>query len=156
MSIELLDFVCHPSHTDLHLITTRKRTLRRLYFYTCLSVILFTGGCVSRPHPRGRLGSLPGGCLGPHPGGGWGSGWGGVQAHNQGVSRPTPGGGCVQAHTWGGVSRLTPGRVQTQAHGGCIPACTEADTPPTPAYGCCCGRYASYWNAFLLNHPFTS
>ena len=39
--------------------------------------------------------------------------------------------GSLQAHTWVG-----------------IPACTEAD-PPTDGY--CCGRYASYWNAFLLH-----
>ena len=32
---------------------------------------------------------------------------------------------------------------------GCIPACIEADTPP-PGDGYCCGRYASYWNAFLF------
>ena len=37
-------------------------------------------------------------------------------------------------------------------HLGSIPACTEADTPtPSPSpHGYCCGRYASYWNAFLL------
>ena len=29
-----------------------------------------------------------------------------------------------------------------------IPACTEADPPGKDGY--CCGRYASYWNAFLL------
>ena len=26
----------------------------------------------------------------------------------------------------------------------------QADTPPPPADGYCCGRYASYWNAFFL------
>ena len=31
------------------IFTARKRSLRRLCFYTCLSVILFTGGCL--PHP---------------------------------------------------------------------------------------------------------
>ena len=39
----------------------------------------------------------------------------------------------------------------------CITACTEADTPrqnPPPADGYCCGRYASYWNAFLLIQVF--
>ena len=48
-----------------------------------------------------------------------------------------------------GLSRPTPRR------GVCIPACTEADTPQADGY--CCGRYASYWNAFLftvhLNQP---
>ena len=45
-------------------ITTCKRSLRRLCFYTCLSVILFTGGALSGgvvPGPGGYL--LPGGCL---------------------------------------------------------------------------------------------
>ena len=66
----------------------------------------------------------------------------------EGVSRPTPRGevdgsgrgGCLQAHTWGSLQAHTPG--------GCVPACTEADTPQADGY--CCGRYASYWNAFLF------
>ena len=90
-----------------------------------------------------------GGCLGSHLGGRFG----GLARR---VSRPTsrgrlgvwPGEG-VQAHTR---------EDQAQAHGGGIPACTETDTlhppPPTPAYGYCCGRYASYWNAFLFIHSF--
>ena len=120
-----------------------------------------------------------GGSPGLHPGGSWGvwPGWGspcphlgGLQAHTQGgklrglawgVSRPTPGGspgphpggspgpnpGGLQAHTWGGVSRLTPA-------GGCIPAYIEAD-PPLTADSYCCGRYASYWNAFLYSCSFS-
>ena len=39
--------------------------------------------------PGGRLGGLAGGCLGPNPEGGWGSGWG--------CPGPHPGG--VKAHT---------------------------------------------------------
>ena len=39
-----------------YIITARKRSLRRLCFYTCFLVILFTGGV---PGPRG--GSAPGG-----------------------------------------------------------------------------------------------
>ena len=102
-------------------ITARKRSLQRLCFYTCLSVILFTGGGGSPgPQPM-EGGGLLGGSPGPHPGGDWGSGQRGL--HTWGVSRP----------------RL----------GGWIPACTEADTP-LPADGYCCGHYASYWNAFLL------
>ena len=38
------------------------------------------------------------------------------------------------------------------APGGGIPACTEADPPGRDGY--CCGRYASYWNAFLYSHIF--
>ena len=90
---------------------------------------------ISSPTPRGEV---------------EGSGWGDLQAHTQGEvegscqggSRPTPRGkvegshqggspvphpgGVLQAHTWGGVSRPTP-------RGVCIPACTEADTPPPPS-----------------------
>ena len=92
------------------------------------------GGRSPGPLMGGEVeGSSWGGSPGPHPGG--------LQAHTQGVSRPTPGG--VQAHTQGGV------QAQAQAKRG-IQACTEADTQP-PADGCCCGRYASYWNAFLFN-----
>ena len=89
---------------------------------------------MSRPRPRGKVGGLArgvsrpkppgggvggwvlGGSSGPHPGGGWGSGQWGHQAHTWG--------GGSQAHTQGGPS---PGP------GGCIPACTEADTPPQMA-----------------------
>ena len=67
-----------------YLITVRKRSLRRLCFYPCLSVILFTGGLL--PGVPGPGGAGPGGCV--------------------------PGG--------------------------------------NPPDGYCCGRYASYWNAFLL------
>ena len=64
-----------------------------------------------------------------------------LQAHTHGGSWGGSGQGGLQAHTWGrGVSRPTPG--------GSIPACTEADPPNS--YGC--GRYASYWNAFLFLH----
>ena len=46
------------------------------------------------------------------------------------------GGRGVQAHTGGGGSQHA-----------------LRQTPP-PADGYCCGRYASYWNAFLLNQLF--
>ena len=73
-----------------------------------------------------------GGCLGPYPGGGWGSGWGGLQAHTRGVSRPRPKGSP------------DPGL------GGCVSQHALRQTPPPPADGYCGGRYASYWNAFLF------
>ena len=53
-------------HLNEHIITARKRSLRRLCFYTCLSVILFTGwGLPGQVHPRagtppGRYTPLPG------------------------------------------------------------------------------------------------
>ena len=101
-------------------ITARKRSEGYVFTGVCLST--GRGGELSRPRPRGRFGGLAGevGCLRPDPGrgGGRGSGW-------RGLSRPRPRGEVggfwlegVQAHTWGG-----PGPE------GCIPACTEADTP---------------------------
>ena len=109
-----------------------------------LSVILFTGGVVSQ-HALQQVS------------------WGGYPSMpcrwypsmpyrwypSMPCSRSPGGGGVLQVHTQGegglqvhrGVSRPTPG--------GCIPACTEADTPPKDGY--CRGRYASYWNAFLYH-----
>ena len=49
-----------------------------------------------------------------------------------------------------GVSRRRPGGCPGEGPGGCIPACTEANTPPADGY--CCGRYASCWNAFLFQN----
>ena len=51
-------------------------------------------------------------------------------------------------HPTGMLSRCVP---SCSRGGGCIPACTGADTPPPPD-GHCSGRYASYWNAFLWNY----
>ena len=53
----------------------------------------------------------------------------------------------VKAHTQGEVEGSGLGGLQVHTQEGGIPACTEADTPQD---GYCCGRYASYWNAFLL------
>ena len=51
--------------------------------------------------------------------------------------------------------------LSTGGWGICLSACwdttpreqtppTQEQTPPPPRYGHCCGRYASYWNAFLF------
>ena len=101
------------------IFTVRKRSLRRLCFYTCLSVILFTGVGVPRPNPGGRLKGL--------------ARWG-LHAYTQGgrlgvrgLSRPMPGGRGAQAHTGGGPAPH-PGSLDP-GPGGCIPACTEVDPP---------------------------
>ena len=87
---------------------------------------------ISRPTPRGKLRGLPrGGSPGPH--------LGGLHAHTQEVSRPTPG-GSPGPHL-GGVSRPTPRGVYPSMHWG---------RPPADGY--CRGQYASYWNAFLFNY----
>ena len=81
--------------------------------------------------------------------------------------RPGPGGVCFQE----GLSRPTPkGEVegnQVQAHtqggncGGSGPGPHPRgklrgiwSSPPPPPDGYCCGRYASYWNAFFFSCSF--
>ena len=82
-------------------------------------------------------------CLSFCPPGGGGAG---VSAP---VGSPDPHLGGLQAHPRGGLQTHTRGGVSRPTPGGCIPACTEAAPPP---YGYCCGRYTSYWNAFLFNY----
>ena len=137
-------------HSSLDVITARKRSLRRLCFYTCLSVhrgggwypsmpCRSPGGCVSQHAlqvSRGVYPSMPCRFRGPHP-------RGNLRGLARGVSRSTPREGLLQAHTWE-VSRRTPGGSpgphlggspgphpggSPGPHGGCIPACTEADPP---------------------------
>ena len=63
------------------IFTARKRSLRRLYFYTCLSVILFSGrggGSLASQHALGRGVGFPA-CAGNrdlHPRGDLHPGWG--------------------------------------------------------------------------------
>ena len=79
----------------------------------------------------------------------------------EGVSRSTPRGMDLQAHTQGEVegSGQVVSRPTARGRGlpgphlggwGCIPACTEAEPPPTDGY--CHRQYTSCWNAFLLDN----
>ena len=87
--------------------------LRRLCFYTCLPVILFTGGGSASVHV--------------------------------GIQPPVP---PLGADTPGTRHPLGPGTLPRTRH----PSGTRHH--PLPADGYCCGRYASYWNAFLFSHNF--
>ena len=94
-------------------------------------------------HPGGSLGDLARGISRPKP-------KGEVEGDlARGISRPKPkgevkgdlacgGGGGLQAHTWGDLQAHTRGN-----------ACSKGGVE-TPHDGYCCGRYASYSNAFLL------
>ena len=63
-------------------------------------------------------------------------------------SRGVPGsGGCLVPGGSGPGGCLLPGGVCSWGGVG-IPACTETEPPGRDDY--CCGRYASYWNAFLF------
>ena len=92
---------------QVSIFTVRKRSLRRLCFYTCLSFCSRGRGSPG-PYPKGRLRCLAGGVSRPIPRGEVeGFGRGGLQAHIQG------------------------GRLGASGWGVCIPACTEAE-PPSP------------------------
>ena len=111
-------------HSNSLFITTCKRSLRRLCFYTCLSVILFTWG-VPGQVPPGRYTPPdqvhPPGTRYPH------------RAGTPPGTRYTP---WDQVHPPG--TRYTP---------------LEPGTPSSSAYWeirATSGWYASYWNAFLF------
>ena len=129
-------------------VTARKRNLRRLCFYTCLSFCsqgrcgipaCIAGGIPACLAAGGWYPSIPCRFPGPHPGGKLrGLAWGGV-------SRPTP---------EGGVSRPTWGRSPGPHLGSGVFHHALRQTPPHDGY--CCGQLASYWNAFLLFLAFCS
>ena len=126
--------------------------MRRLCFYRCLSVILFTGrGWYPSMHcrwypsmpcsrsPEGGWGwysSMPCRFPGPHPGGGKMRGiWpGGSQGpHQGGKVRGIWPGGSPGPHPKGGLRGIWPGSLQAHTWGvsrptpgGSITACTEA------------------------------
>ena len=118
------------------IITVSKRSLRRLCFYTCLSVILFTGRVPGQVPPPG-LGTPPppGTRYTPHE------------------TRYTP--LLLGPGTPPPPDQVHPPRTRY------IPLPLEPGTPPTrpgtppPTSSACweiratSGRYASYWNAFL-------
>ena len=142
----LTTFIFLPSATKL----------RRLCFYTCVSVhrrgIARSRGCLGGSAPRGfcSLGvawsgrSASGGCL---------------------VQGDLLLGVCSQGCAWSqggpglGGARGVSGPGGVPGPGGVVSQHALTQTPP-PADGYCCGRYASYWNAFLLlfklfNTPFS-
>ena len=99
-------FICTKSERQRNngsaVITARKRSLRRLCFYTCLSVHRGAG--------------IPACLAGLQVG---------LQVHTQEWGSPDPQTGGVSEHAL-------------------------RQTPLPTADGYCCGRYASYWNAFLF------
>ena len=115
-------------------------------FYTCLSVILFTGGFLPQcmlgythpwadtplgRHPTGQtpLGRQPPLCrhlLGRHPPG------------------QTPSAQCMLGYTPLPSACWDTPPAQCMLRYTVPSACRDR-------HGYCCGRYASYWNAFLLN-----
>ena len=56
--------------------------------------------------------------------------------------------GCLVRGVPGPGGCLVGGSASAGWGGGWYPTCTEADPPGRDGY--CCGRYASYWNAFLF------
>ena len=89
---------------EFFLVTVRKRSLRRLCFYTCLSFC-----------SQGGSASVHAGIPPPH--------------------LPPPG------------TRHPPDQTPPEQ----TPPWDQTAPPSGSRDGYCCGRYASYWNAFLLN-----
>ena len=117
----------HKDIRSFHLcqfITTRKRSLGRLCFYTCLSLC-----------------SQGEGWIDPDPGGGWGSSWGCPGPHPRGVSRPTPGG--VRPMSRGSRSRGSRSRgVYPSMHWG---------RPPQQTATAACSMHPTGMHSCLLN-----
>ena len=110
-------------------VIARKRSLRRLCFYTCLSV-----------H---KWGSAAGGLL-----------LAGLLLGR--VTRPTPGRVCSQGvcSQWGSApTGSAPGGSQGPHLGGVSPDPHPGGVsrPTHPHYSYCCRQYASFWNAFLFS-----
>ena len=122
----------------------RPQTKFAKVMFLYLSVIQSTGWGMSRSRPRREVGGgLARGGIWPRPKGKVGRSGGGEV-----VSRPRPGG---VSRPRPGRSRPTPG-VDVQAQG-VYPSMYWGRHPP-PADGYCCGRYTSYWNAFLSLNLF--
>ena len=66
-----------------------------------------------------------------------------------GFSRPTPRGGRLRGLGGGGSQGLHLGGCPGPGQGD-VSQHALRQTPPHQVDGYCCGRYASYWNAFLL------
>ena len=146
-----INFVCLCQGTvddPCPLITARKRSLRRLCFYTCLSFCLWGGGCYPSMHcrwyPSMPCSRSPGevGSPGPHPRGKLRGIW--SVTHSQGGSWEGSGPDPQPRGKLRGMGVSAQGG--TCSRGG---ACSRwVQRPPHDGY--CCGRYASYWNVFLL------
>ena len=150
-------FYASQRHSKYFIITARKRSLRRLCFYRCLSVHGGKGVCMVAPGGVGAcvvrawgvcmvaLGGhawLPrGACMVAPRGHAWLL-WGGSMVARGGMH------GCSGGHAWllqGGVW-LLPGGGMHGCSGG---VCGFFDEIRSMS-----GRYASYWNAFLFVETF--
>ena len=193
------DSYCDPDSDTIPIVTARKRSLRRLCFYRCLSVHS-GGGSASvhagrppcqgdppeplaretplqgdtparesplpgrppcqrdpparetpfpppGPHPRGKLrgirsrptpkGEMEGDQIQANTQGG---NFGGIRSRS--TAKGEIEGDHIQAHSEGKIRR---DQVQANIQGG-----NSGGSEPPPPNDHCCGRYASYWNAFLL------
>ena len=132
------------------------------------SVILFTkGGCYPSMHcrwypsmPCSRAGGIPA-CLAAGWGGGIPACLADFQAHTQGGSLRGSDPGPQSRRKLRGIwSRPTPkgeveGDLAKGGGGACSGGVCSGGGLRSPRDGCCCGQYASYWNAFLFSIDFT-
>ena len=149
----LCQSVWHPWHERIlitnskvsEIFTARKQSLRRLCFYRCLSVHRggvhgCSGGGVCMVAPGGHAWLLGGACM-VAPGGMRGCS-GGMCGCSGGACMVALGGACMVA--LGGMRGCSQGGMRGCSQGGMrgIQRDTEIRSMS--------GRYASYWNAFLL------
>ena len=123
---------------ELYLPSATK--LRRLCFYTCLSVILFTGGSTGTPLTRDPPGTRY------TPGTGRYTPWTRYTPSPQGPGTP-PGSRQVPPQDQAGTSVSRTRQVYPRDQAGTPPRTRQVHPPPSDGYWC--GRHASYWNAFL-------
>ena len=147
------------------IFTARKRSLRRLCFYRCLSFILFTGGGAwfylggawfylaghAWFYLGGMRGFIRGACIVLFGGHAWFYS-GGVHGFIQGVCMVLFGGVCgfIRGHAWfylGGMHGFIWGACMVLFGGACVVSSVFSDTM---RYGQWAGGTHSYWNAFLL------
>ena len=129
-AINCFKFACNRIHKLWNkIITVRKRSLRRLCFYTCLSFCPQGGVCLSAcwdTHPLGQTSLRTDTPLGRHPPG----------RHPPGKTPPR---------------QTPPCPVHAGMH---TPAQCMLGYTVLSAFwdrhGYCCRQYASYWNVFLL------
>ena len=148
---------------NISIFTARKQSLRRLCFYTCLSVILFTGGCTGQVPPD-RYTHPPRQVL--HPVGRYTIPQVGTPPRQVHPLAGTPPGWI---HPWAGTPQAgTPplGRYTTQADtplgrytslGRCSLWTSTRPPPPATVHAGIRStgrRYVSHWNAFLFTTKF--
>ena len=128
-------FILVEGNGSLACITARKRSLQRLHFYTCLSVILFTGGTwVARGACMAVGHAWYGACVA-----------GGMHGEGACMTGGAWQGACVAGGMHGRGVCMAGGMCDRGMHG-------RTHMPPSRHYEIqsMSGWYSFYWNAFFF------